>query len=137
MCAPGACGTAPSPTRSLSRHPSRMSCRIVMSHTRRWGRRRSAAMPPDECSRENVGEMWQHMTKCYTLWQNMSSSCRDIAACRACEFYDARGGGCAPRAGATPCAPARGIRGRALHRPLGSQESRRVSRLAQIYCNMI
>ena len=37
------------------------------------GRRRSAAFPDDELSRENASEMLQRMTKCAQLRQNMTT----------------------------------------------------------------
>ena len=33
--------------------------------------RRSAAIPPNELSRQNVGKLWQHVTNYCKLWQHV------------------------------------------------------------------
>ena len=56
----------------------------------RRSRRRSAAIPPNELSRENVGNMWQHMAThvaaCDNTWRHMwqrnMSTCGNMCACK-------------------------------------------------------
>ena len=42
-------------------------------------RRRSAAIPPDELSWENVGKMWQHVATCARVEQHMTT-CKGLVA---------------------------------------------------------
>ena len=39
----------------------------------RRGRRRSAAIPPNELSREDVGKMWQTIATCDNIFQNTTN----------------------------------------------------------------
>ena len=63
-------------SRRAMRRKSRVS-RSLLTASRRGqdkrGRRRSAAIPPNQLSGENVGKMLQDLTTCDNMWQHMTN----------------------------------------------------------------